>query len=68
MDGKICREPGLPVRFAFTNHRVSIGLQAVGAMPEHVARAREFFRRPLNAPPSTRATTRAAVPPGSESR
>lgn len=43
--GYFCRQPGQPaVKFAFTNHGVSIGLQAVGAMPERVARLREFFR------------------------
>ena len=43
--GCFCRQPGLPhVRFAFTNHGVSIGLQAVGEMPERVERLRESFR------------------------
>jgi len=44
--GYFCREPGLrSMKFAFTNHGISLGLQAVGAMPEQVARVREFFRR-----------------------
>jgi hypothetical protein len=43
--GYFCREPGRPhVRFAFTNHGVSIGLQAVGELPERVERLREYFR------------------------
>jgi len=43
--GYFCRQPGQrAVKYAFTNHGVSIGLQAVGAMPERVARLREFFR------------------------
>ena len=45
-EGYFCREPGARhVKFAFTNHGVSIGLQAVGATPERVARLRAFFRR-----------------------
>ena len=44
-EGYFCREPGLPsVKFAFTNHGISIGLQSVGAMPERVERLRDFFR------------------------
>ena len=42
--GYFCREPGLPdVKFAFTNYGVSIGLQAVDAMGERVARLNYFF-------------------------
>lgn len=42
--GYFCREPGYPqVKFAFTNYGVSIGLQAVGAMPERVQKLHEFF-------------------------
>lgn len=42
--GYFCREPAFPrVKFAFTNYGVSIGLQAVGAMPERVARLNQFF-------------------------
>lgn len=42
--GYFCREPGYPhVFFAFTNYGVSVGLQAVGAMPERVAKLNEFF-------------------------
>ncbi len=43
-EGYFCREPDLPhVKFAFTNYGVSVGLQAVGAMPERVERLNEFF-------------------------
>ncbi len=43
-EGYFCREPNLPhTKFAFTNYGVSIGLQAVGAMPERVERLKEFF-------------------------
>jgi hypothetical protein len=43
--GYFCRGPGLPrVRFAFTNHGVSIGLQALGEMPERVEKLRGYFR------------------------
>jgi hypothetical protein len=43
-DGCFSRAPELPdVRYAFTNHGVSIGLQAVGAHPERVERVRAFF-------------------------
>lgn len=43
--GYFCREPQAPaVRFAFTNHGVSIGLQAVAAMPARVERLRRYFR------------------------
>lgn len=42
--GVFCREPYLPhVYFAFTNYGVSVGLQAVQAMPERVARVNAFF-------------------------
>jgi hypothetical protein len=42
--GYFCREPGArDVRFAFTNHGVSIGLQAVGAHPERVAALQRYF-------------------------
>jgi hypothetical protein len=42
--GFFCREPDLPsVRFAFTNYGVSIGLQAVGAMSDRVARLNTYF-------------------------
>jgi len=39
-----CREPGAySVKFAFTNFGVSLGLQAVEAWPERVARLNSFF-------------------------
>jgi hypothetical protein len=42
--GVFCREPGLPdVFYAFTNYGVSVGLQAVGAMPERVEKVNRFF-------------------------
>jgi hypothetical protein len=42
--GYFCREPGYPgVKFAFTNYGVSIGLQAVHAMPQRVQRLHTFF-------------------------
>jgi len=42
--GYFCREPGaLGVKFAFTNYGVSVGLQAVNAMPERVSRVNAFF-------------------------
>jgi len=42
--GCFCREPyARDVFFAFTNYGVSVGLQAVGAMPERVARLNDFF-------------------------
>jgi len=45
-DGYFCREPDLPrVKFAFTNYGVSVGLQSVGAMPEHVERLNSFFEK-----------------------
>jgi len=44
-EGYFCRGPGMrSVCFAFTNHGVSIGLQAVGAMADRVERLREYFR------------------------
>jgi hypothetical protein len=44
--GYFCREPhARTVRFAFTNYGVSLGLQAVGAMPERVDRLHAFFAR-----------------------
>ncbi len=43
-DGYFCREPGYPrVKFAFTNYGVSVGLQAVQAMPERVRALNRFF-------------------------
>ena len=40
------REPYLPeMRFAFTNYGVSVGLQAVGAMPDRVERLNAYFER-----------------------
>jgi hypothetical protein len=43
-DGFFCREPYLPeMRFAFTNYGVSVGLQAVNAMPERVAALNTYF-------------------------
>jgi len=43
-DGYFCREPGLQlVKFAFTNYGVSVGLQAVNAMPERIRRLNAFF-------------------------
>jgi hypothetical protein len=42
--GYFCREPEIPtIKFAFTNYGVSIGLQAVDAWPERVARLNLFF-------------------------
>jgi hypothetical protein len=42
--GYFCRESGQPrVFFAFTNYGVSVGLQAVQAMPERVAKLDAFF-------------------------
>jgi hypothetical protein len=42
--GYFCRQPGYPhVKFAFTNYGVSLGLQAVGAWDERVARLNAFF-------------------------
>ena len=43
-DGYFCREPYLPdMRFAFTNYGVSVGLQAVEAMPERVGALNAYF-------------------------
>ena len=43
-EGYFCREPGLhQVKFAFTNYGVSVGLQAVNAMPERIRRLNAFF-------------------------
>ena len=42
--GYFCREPGAhTVTFAFTNFGVSVGLQAVAAWPDRVARLNSFF-------------------------
>jgi hypothetical protein len=42
--GYFCREPGLrDARFAFTNHGVSVGLQAVGAHPDRVRALQRYF-------------------------
>jgi len=42
--GYFCREPSLPhVKFAFTNHGVSVGLQAVGTQQGRVARLNRYF-------------------------
>jgi hypothetical protein len=43
-EGYFCREPDLPdTKFAFTNYGVSIGLQAIAAMPDRVERLNDFF-------------------------
>jgi hypothetical protein len=43
-DGYFCPEPRQQgVKYAFTNCGVSIGLQAIRAMPERVRRLNEFF-------------------------
>lgn len=43
-EGYFCREPYLPdTKFAFTNYGVSVGLQAVGEMPERVRQLNEYF-------------------------
>jgi hypothetical protein len=43
-EGYFCREPYLPdTKFAFTNYGVSIGLQAVGEMPERVQKLNRYF-------------------------
>ena len=45
--GYFCREPGLArVKSAVANHVISIGLQAVGAMPDRVEKLRRFLRPP----------------------
>ncbi|MGC1387832.1 MAG: hypothetical protein WA807_07490 [Steroidobacteraceae bacterium] len=41
--GYFCREPGSRIQFAFTNYGVSVGLQAVNAMPERVRRLNAHF-------------------------
>ena len=42
--GYFCREPrARTTRFAFTNYGVAVGLQAVGAWPERVARLNAYF-------------------------
>ncbi|HYO79740.1 MAG TPA: hypothetical protein VE010_24960 [Thermoanaerobaculia bacterium] len=44
--GVFSREPSLPeVYYAFTNYGVSVGLQAVGAMPQRVDKLNAFFER-----------------------
>lgn len=44
--GYFCREPYMPgVKFAFTNYGVSVGLQAVDAMADRVARLNRYFDR-----------------------
>lgn len=45
-EGYFCREPHLPkTKFAFTNYGVSVGLQAVSAMPERVSMLNNFFEK-----------------------
>ena len=42
--GYFCREPRAhQVKFAFTNYGVSVGLQAMNAMPERIQRLHAFF-------------------------
>ena len=42
--GYFCREPGAPdVKFAFTNYGVSVGLQAVNAMPQRIQKLNAYF-------------------------
>lgn len=42
--GFFCRQPNLPgVKFAFTNYGISVGLQAVGVLPERVEALNRFF-------------------------
>ena len=42
--GHFCREPRSPeTKFAFTNYGISLGLQAVGAMPHRVGEINRFF-------------------------
>jgi hypothetical protein len=44
--GYYCRQPGAPhMKFAFTNYGVSLGLQAVNALPENVNKINEYFER-----------------------
>ena len=43
-DGYFCREPRLRnVKFAFTNYGVSVGLQAVNAMPQRIRDLNAYF-------------------------
>ncbi len=43
-EGYFCREPGArDVKFAFTNYGVSIGLQAVNAMPQQIRILNAYF-------------------------
>jgi hypothetical protein len=43
-EGYFSREPDMPaVKFAFTNYGISVGLQAVRAMPQRVDRLNSFF-------------------------
>ena len=43
-DGYFCREPQIrDVKFAFTNYGVSVGLQAVNAMPQRVLSLNAYF-------------------------
>lgn len=43
-EGHFCREPHLPdMKFAFTNYGISLGLQAVQAMPDRVNLLNQFF-------------------------
>jgi len=43
-EGYFCREPYLQdTKFAFTNYGVSIGLQAIGEMPERVQKLNDYF-------------------------
>jgi hypothetical protein len=43
-EGYFCREPGHGhVKFAFTNYGVSVGLQAVNAMPERIGKVNAYF-------------------------
>ncbi len=45
-EGYFCREPGARrMKFAFTNYGVSVGLQAVHAMPRRVSSLNEYFER-----------------------
>jgi len=45
-EGYFAREPSLPhVRIAFANYGVSVGLQAVDAMPDRVAQLNAYFAR-----------------------
>lgn len=43
--GFYCRHPGVrDTKFAFANYGVSLGLQAIGELPQNVERLYEFFR------------------------